>query len=167
MNRSNTRLGACCRTPARASGDSSAPAYRAISVTPNSPTRRGIDIYSKDGAPVVAVNDGIITKVGQSKQLGRFIVLRDAYGNKYTYAGLGKIAKAIPVPKQHSLTAKDFDLITPGQGDKKPKVSASETTRQQTIHNEAETGPGAGNGKGEGKGGGDEKQRRGGSGERE
>ncbi|HET7590918.1 MAG TPA: lytic murein transglycosylase, partial [Solirubrobacterales bacterium] len=140
----------------------------AADVISDSPTRRGIDIYSKDGAPVVAVNDGIITKVGQSKQLGRFIVLRDAYGNKYTYAGLGKIAKAIPVPKQHSLTAKDFDLITPGQGDKKPKVSASETTRQQTIHNEAETGPGAGNGKGEGgnggKGGGGEKQRRGGSG---
>ncbi|HET9153211.1 MAG TPA: lytic murein transglycosylase, partial [Solirubrobacterales bacterium] len=108
----------------------------AADVISDSPTRRGIDIYSKDGAPVVAVNDGIITKVGQSKQLGRFIVLRDAYGNKYTYAGLGKIAKAIPVPKQHSLTAKDFDLITPGQGDKKPKVSASETTRQQTIHNE-------------------------------
>jgi murein DD-endopeptidase MepM/ murein hydrolase activator NlpD len=141
----------------------------AADVISDSPTRRGIDIYSKDGAPVVAVNDGIITKIGQSKQLGRFIVLRDAYGNKYTYAGLGKIAKAIPVPKQHSLTAKDFDLITPGQGDQKPKVSASETTRQQTIHNEAETGPGVGKDKAEkgdsgGKSSGDTKQRRGGSG---
>jgi len=106
-------------------------------VITDSPTRRGIDIYSKDGAPVVAANDGIITKIGQNKELGRFIVLRDAYGNRYTYAGLGKIAKAIPVPKERKLTAKDFDLITPGEGDAKPKVSASKTTRAQTIHNEA------------------------------
>ena len=65
-------------------------------VVSDSPTRRGIDIYSKDGAPVVAANDGIITKIGQSKQLGNFIVLRDAYGNEYTYAGLGKIAEGDP-----------------------------------------------------------------------
>ena len=116
-------------------------------VISDSPTRRGIDIYSKDGAPVVAANDGIITKVGQNKRLGRYIVLRDAYGNEYTYAGLGKIAKAIPVPKQKNLSAKDFDLITPGEGDQKPKVSASRTTRAQTIHNEAETAPGAADGK--------------------
>ena len=52
----------------------------------DSPTRRGIDIYSKDGAPVVAANDGVITKIGENKKLGKFIVLRDAYGNEYTYA---------------------------------------------------------------------------------
>ncbi|HET6829833.1 MAG TPA: peptidoglycan DD-metalloendopeptidase family protein [Solirubrobacterales bacterium] len=110
----------------------------AADVIADSPTRRGIDIYSKEGAPVVAANDGVITKVGQNKRLGRFIVLRDAYGNEYTYAGLGKIAKAIPVPKQKELTSRDFDLVRPGAGDKKPKISASETTRAQTIHNEAE-----------------------------
>ncbi|MEZ5156569.1 MAG: lytic murein transglycosylase [Solirubrobacterales bacterium] len=123
----------------------------AADVVSDSPTRRGIDIYSKDGAPVVAANDGVITKIGQNGELGRFIVLRDAYGNEYTYAGLGKIAKAIPVPKQKSLSAKDFNLVTPGDGDQKPKVSASKTTRAQTIHNEAETDAGA---KGEKAGGG-------------
>jgi peptidase M23-like protein/transglycosylase-like protein with SLT domain len=116
----------------------------AADVIADSPTRRGIDIYSKEGAPVVAANDGVITKVGQNKRLGRFIVLRDAYGNEYTYAGLGKIAKAIPVPKEKKLTSRDFDLVQPGAGDKKPKISASETTRQQTIHNEAEGGGKAG-----------------------
>ena len=110
----------------------------AADVIADSPTRRGIDIYSKQGAPVVAVNDGVITRIGQNEQLGRFIVLRDAYGNEYTYAGLGKIAKAIPVPKEQKLTSRDFELVRPGAGDEKPTISASETTRAQTIHNEAE-----------------------------
>ena len=120
----------------------------AADVIADSPTRRGIDIYSKEGAPVVAANDGVITKLGQNKRLGRFIVLRDAYGNEYTYAGLGKIAKAIPVPKEKKLTSRDFDLVQPGAGDEKPKISASETTRQQTIHNEAEGGGKADDGNG-------------------
>jgi murein DD-endopeptidase MepM/ murein hydrolase activator NlpD len=125
----------------------------AAEVISDSPTRRGINIYAKDGAPVVAVNDGVITKIGKSKELGRYIVLRDAYGNEYTYAGLGKIADSIPVPKQEALTKGDFDLVTPGEGDEKPKISASKTTRSTTAHNEAETEPGGKARRGEDKGG--------------
>jgi murein DD-endopeptidase MepM/ murein hydrolase activator NlpD len=58
----------------------------------SSPTRRGIDIFSHSGAPIVAVNDGVIKALGRSRRLGRFIVLEDAYGNRYTYAELGQIA---------------------------------------------------------------------------
>ena len=120
----------------------------AADVISDSPTRRGINVYSKEGAPVVAVNDGVITKVGENKELGRFIVLRDAYGNEYTYAGLGKIADAIPVPEKETLSKDDFDLVIPGEGDEKPKISASKTTRATTLHNEAETDPEADEGKG-------------------
>ncbi|HXV04438.1 MAG TPA: peptidoglycan DD-metalloendopeptidase family protein, partial [Solirubrobacterales bacterium] len=59
----------------------------------SAPTRRGIDIYSHQGAPVVAVNDGEIKAIGRSRRLGRFIVLEDAYGNRYTYAQLGQIVR--------------------------------------------------------------------------
>jgi hypothetical protein len=99
-------------------------------VISGSPTRRGIDIFAAQDAPVVAVNDGIIEKVGKSKKLGNFIVLRDAYGNEFTYAGLGSVSDVIPVPKERKLSAKDFDLVTPGEGDKAPKRQASDTTRQ-------------------------------------
>jgi hypothetical protein len=75
-------------------------AGNAAEVIASSPTRRGIDIYSKEGAPVVAVNDGVITDVGRSKRLGRFVVLRDDYGNRFTYAELGDVARAYPVPKE-------------------------------------------------------------------
>ncbi len=65
----------------------------AADVIASSPTRRGINIFSRRGAPVVAVNDGVITKMGDSKKLGRYVVLRDAYGNRYTYAELGQIVR--------------------------------------------------------------------------
>ena len=52
---------------------------------------------------MVAVNDGVITKIGKSKKLGRYIVLQDVYGNRYTYAQLGAVAEAYPVPKQRKL----------------------------------------------------------------
>jgi hypothetical protein len=68
-------------------------AGNAAEVISSSPTRRGINIFSKKGAPVVAVNDGVIRKLGHSANLGNFIVLEDTYGNRYTYAGLGKLVR--------------------------------------------------------------------------
>jgi hypothetical protein len=91
----------------------------------SSPTRRGINIYSQEGAPVVAVNDGVIKKIGENPRLGKYIVLQDAYGNRFTYAELGKISKAHPVPKERDLKAEDFELITPGK-DPAPSDPASD-----------------------------------------
>ncbi len=65
----------------------------AADVISSSPTRHGINIYAAEGAPVVAVNDGVIVKMGDSKRLGRYVVLRDAYGNSYIYAKLGTIVR--------------------------------------------------------------------------
>jgi hypothetical protein len=61
--------------------------------------RHGIDIFTSRGAPAVAVNDGVIKKMGRSRRLGRYIVLQDVYGNRYMYARLGTIARYYPVPK--------------------------------------------------------------------
>jgi hypothetical protein len=65
----------------------------AAEVISSSPTRRGINIFAKKGSPVVAVNDGVVRKMGRSAKLGNFIVLEDTYGNRYTYAGLGKLVR--------------------------------------------------------------------------
>ena len=65
----------------------------AAEVISSSPTRRGINIFAAEDAPVVAVNDGVIVKVGSSDRLGRYVVLRDAYGNRYLYAKLGTIVR--------------------------------------------------------------------------
>jgi hypothetical protein len=65
----------------------------AADVISSSPTRRGINIFSEEGAAVVAVNDGVIEKMGDSPELGRYVVLQDAYGNRFTYAQLGQIVR--------------------------------------------------------------------------
>jgi murein DD-endopeptidase MepM/ murein hydrolase activator NlpD len=57
----------------------------------------GTAIYGPAGAPVIAAQDGEVQQIGHSPSLGRFISLRDAYGNTYVYAGLGSIASEYPV----------------------------------------------------------------------
>ena len=88
-------------------------------------SRRGLNIYAKSGSPVIAVQDGTIVKVGNSARLGNFVILRDVYGNSYTYAGLKKIAKQVLVPKERtqSKTSIAKELALPA--DKAPKQAAS------------------------------------------
>src|SRR5437763_69954 len=62
--------------------------------------RHQIAIYSNSGAPVIAVNDGLVKRVAHSSQLGRYVVLQDVYGNQYTYSGLGSVERFYPVPKK-------------------------------------------------------------------
>ena len=71
----------------------------AAHVIESSEGRRSIDIFARKGAPVVAVNDGVVKKLGRSKRLGRYVTLQDVYGNQYTYAHLGEVSKYYPVPK--------------------------------------------------------------------
>ncbi|HEY2603331.1 MAG TPA: lytic murein transglycosylase [Thermoleophilaceae bacterium] len=65
----------------------------------SSAKRKGINIFARKGAPVIAVNDGVIKKMGTSKKLGKYVVLQDVYGNQYTYSQLGSLARLYPVPK--------------------------------------------------------------------
>ena len=105
-------------------------AGNAADVVSASPTRRGINIYSREGAPIVAVNDGVVKKIDRSKKLGRYLVLEDAYGNRFTYAQLGSVAEVYPVPKRERLEADDFKLVRP-DSDEKPGQPASAGTQQR------------------------------------
>ena len=67
---------------------------------PGTPARRDLRIDAPAGAPVVAVQDGRIMSIGRSPRLGRFVMLRDAYGNTYTYAHLGTVARTVLVAKE-------------------------------------------------------------------
>ena len=89
-------------------------------------TRRSIRIFSRKGAPVIAVQDGRVSRIGNSRKLGNFVELQDSYGNTYLYAGLGKLAKTYPFPKQRK--AKRRELALP-EGDPAPKRAASATSR--------------------------------------
>jgi hypothetical protein len=63
------------------------------------PSSKSVSIFANQGSPVIAVNDGKVIKVGQSQSLGAYIELQDSTGNIYTYANLGSIPAAYPVPR--------------------------------------------------------------------
>jgi murein DD-endopeptidase MepM/ murein hydrolase activator NlpD len=103
------------RASLRSAGGEARASDSGAEVVSSSPTRRGINIFSAEGAPVVAVNDGVIRKLGRSPKLGRYLVLEDTYGNRYTYAELGKIVRehrlvVMPTGKEQRIPVESQDL---------------------------------------------------------
>ncbi|MEA2126852.1 MAG: hypothetical protein QOI80_3634 [Solirubrobacteraceae bacterium] len=96
-------------------------------------TRHDIDIFAKNGSPVIAVNDGRVTGLGQDEERGRWIRLRDVYGNTFTYSHLGSVARTYPAPRERTVTKAQVrrELDLPG-ADPKPTRAASSTKRKAT-----------------------------------
>jgi hypothetical protein len=69
-----------------------------------------MELTGAPGAAVVAVQNGRVVHLGHSRALGRYLVLRDVYGDIFTYAGLGSVAPRYPRPKPPSERAQH----TPG-----------------------------------------------------
>ena len=115
---------------ARYADDVSERAAQGNTGLPPSPTRRGINIYSKEGASAVAVNDGTVQKVGQSKRLGKFVVLEDNYGNRFTYAELGSVASAYPVPRERG---EDKNAPESERDEDAPKSELDELTNTENL----------------------------------
>jgi Transglycosylase SLT domain/Peptidase family M23 len=65
----------------------------------SSEARSSIDIFADRGAQVVAVNDGVIKRVAHWKR-GDALVLQDVYGNRYTYARLGRVSRRLEAGKR-------------------------------------------------------------------
>ncbi len=84
-------------TPAPSPTASAAAAERAANAA--APPSQLSELLARRGAPVVAVEDGRIVGIGHSHKLGRYLVLRDTYGDLFTYAGLGSIAPDYRLPK--------------------------------------------------------------------
>ena len=59
----------------------------------------------------------------------------DAYGNRYTYAELGEISEVHPVPKERTLTDKDFELVKPEDEDGDGKRRRPEPARASAGDN--------------------------------
>ncbi|MGD0455255.1 MAG: lytic murein transglycosylase, partial [Solirubrobacteraceae bacterium] len=109
----STPVGATSSTSSATAGASAIPSKASSASTPGStaapsPTAaaaastsgpaaspKSLDLDELTTAPnasVVAVEDGRIVKIGDSHRLGKYLVLRDVYGDVFTYAGLGSIA---------------------------------------------------------------------------
>jgi hypothetical protein len=64
--------------------------------------RSAIKIYAAAGSPVVAVKDGVITAVGNSPTSGKYVHLRDGYGNTYAYSQLDRVPRDYLAAKPHT-----------------------------------------------------------------
>ena len=89
--------------------------------------RRTVDVYARSGAAAIAVQDGQVVRIGQSKRLGHFIQLRDAYGNTYTYGHLAAVSSMHAVPRTTSGGAAESAPSAPAES--KPTAAASAGTQ--------------------------------------
>jgi hypothetical protein len=85
----------------------------------------GTTVYSQPGAPVIAVQDGEIVRIGSSPSLGRYVTLRDAYGNTYTYAQLGDVASLYPVLQPHPQSTVSRRIAPPAAAEPAPSAPAT------------------------------------------
>jgi murein DD-endopeptidase MepM/ murein hydrolase activator NlpD len=116
------------------------PGENAAQVIESDENRRGVRIFAREGAPVVAVNDGVVKRIGYSKERGRFLVLQDVYGNQYTYSGLGSVQEVYPVPKHDVAPDKRAARLIHANGDPTPSEPASAGTQDRAAP-EAEPPP--------------------------
>jgi hypothetical protein len=111
-------------TPAPSPTASAAGAERALNAA--APPSQLSELLARRGAPVVAVEDGRIVGIGHSHKLGHYVVLRDTYGDLFTYAGLGSIAPDYRLPKPVQVQVPKGALQSgESAGDPTPKQAAS------------------------------------------
>jgi Transglycosylase SLT domain len=104
-----------------------------------SKTLVGTTIDSQAGASVIAVQDGEIVQIGRSPTLGRFIRLRDAFGNTYTYADLGNIASVYPVIEPHLHTTVSGRISQLSTAEPAPSGPATAGTQPRSPVSEGAT----------------------------
>jgi hypothetical protein len=129
---------------ARYADEVGARASNAEELPTSSPTRRGINVFAAPDSPVVAVNDGIVRKLGKSEKLGNYVVLEDTYGNRYTYAKLGNLVRnerlvVMPSGKEKRLPVESENL--------RPRLRALPGRVEDDGLAHAESRPGSGEGK--------------------
>jgi Transglycosylase SLT domain len=81
-------------------------------------------LISQPDADAVAVQDGVVVKLGRSRKLGNYVQLRDVYGDVFTYAGLESIARSYSIsPAQAS-----EDASQPAGANARARAASSSAT---------------------------------------
>ena len=106
--------------------------------------RDSLAIFSRRGAAAIAAQDGEVVKVGYSRRLGRFVQLRDAFGNTYTYGNLKRVAAFYPVPKPAAVQRAEQRAAGAGEPERDPKPTEAASAGTQRRAAAAAGGAGAG-----------------------
>jgi murein DD-endopeptidase MepM/ murein hydrolase activator NlpD len=121
-------------TPAPSPAASAARAERALEAP--SPSSQLSELLGRRNAPVVAVEDGRVVRIGASRKLGDYLVLRDTYGDLFTYAGLGSVASGYRLPKPKQVQVPKGALQSADAGSDPTPTQAATAGRQipVTLH---------------------------------
>jgi Transglycosylase SLT domain len=120
-----------------------ASAERALNAA--APASQLSQLLGRRNAPVVAVEDGRVVGIGASRRLGDYLVLRDTYGDLFTYAGLGSIVPdyRLPSPAQVRVPKGALGSVE-SAGDPVPRQAASAGRQLPlTLHVAKRTGQSA------------------------
>jgi hypothetical protein len=101
------------RSAATASG--TAPSPGAVGAAAAAGVRRApvADIFAGSAAAVVSAQDGTVVSIGRSHKLGRFIVVRNAFGDRFTYANLASVSSWYPTPRTPQRSAQILSAAVP------------------------------------------------------
>jgi soluble lytic murein transglycosylase-like protein len=112
--------------PVGAAPSPSAAAATSRKTAKSAPALQLVDLMSSPNAEVVAAQDGRVVKLGSSRKLGKYLILRDVYGDVFTYAGLGSIASHYRRPAKHDVPASSTPALPAvSQAEPKPKLPAT------------------------------------------
>ncbi len=99
----------------------------------SSATRRGVSVFAAAGSAVIATHDGRIVRRGVDERLGRFVQVRDAYGNTYTYGHLATLAPTHPVARRGARPAREEALPAAGPRPRRAASAGRATTRTEVA----------------------------------
>jgi membrane-bound lytic murein transglycosylase B len=144
------------QTPAPATpGSSAAPAPSVAAAAASSPASAAapqtlgfVELTSGPNASVVAVQDGRIVQIGDSRVLGKYVILRDVYGDLFTYSGLGSLAPTYTLAKAPAAPVRSPVVEVASTPDPAPSQPASAGTQSPlTLSVQTPRPPVAGAGK--------------------
>jgi hypothetical protein len=116
-----------------------APAPAAVGAATAGAKSPATDIFAASGAAAVAVQDGTIVAIGRNRQLGRYVVLRSAFGDRFTYGNLASVSAWYPTPKAPRRSAALLSTSAPAALAPGPRPTAPATAGAQS----SSTGPSA------------------------
>ncbi len=90
-------------------------------------------IFASSGAAVVAAQDGTVAAIGHSRKLGLYVVLRNAFGDRFTYGHLASVSAWHPLPKPPRPSAALLSAAAPAALAPGPRPTAPATAGAQTA----------------------------------
>jgi len=106
---------AAVSTTAGIGASATAPSPSTIGAATASPALQtpAADIFAASDAAVVAAQDGTVIAIGHNHALGRFVILRNAFGDHFAYGNLASVSAWYPRPKRNRVSAQILSTAAP------------------------------------------------------